>query len=327
MTDAVKEAKALKQLTVIDDMDSRRIFDDAASATAYIQKCQTEYVDFNGYPIAAAGLTEEGDFDPAVYNDDMRIAVAVLTQRGKTEQNPSDASRVHCIVIYPTPKLHAILGLPADVELPKGAALDWLTAIVEKELNHVAVRNLRKTTDAAGIAEAVGTMPTTIADYVTSGRETASGIVETYNKLWQLIKKAIGTKSKAFALRNLSKSDLLKSIQSASYAATVHPQLENRVNKKGEPESLFVMAAMFGQMLAKMESLDPAIFDKALENRNERTFNTGEDESEEFDFAAMAAKLATESAAAEPAAAAVEPDGEEVEGGESGEEPEAEQEG
>lgn len=323
MTEATNtEAKAPKPQTVVDDMDSRRIFDTTEAATAYIQKCQTDYVDFAGYPVAAVGLTEEGDFDPAIYNADMRIAVAVLSQRGKTEQNPSDSSRVHCIVIYPTPKLAAILGLPEDVELPKGAALDWLTAIIEKELNHVAVRQLRKTTDAAGIAEAVGTMPTTLADYVTSGRETSSGIMETFNQLWQLIKKAIGSKSKAFALRNLSKRDLLQSIQSANYAAAMHPQLEARVNKKGEAESYFVLAAQFGQALAAQMGLDPAIFDKALENRDERKFTTGDESEDDFDFEQMAAALAKPEPAAEaPAETEVQ------ESDESGDEPTGEVEG
>lgn len=273
--------------TVIDDMDSRRLFDTVDEATAYITKCQTDFADFGQYPVAAVGLTEDGDFDPEVYNDDMRIAVSVLTKRGEGK----DSTTVHCIVIYPAPKLEAILGLPEGVELANVTGMDWLIGIMEKELNHVAVRQLRKAENAQEIAEAVESMPTTIADYVTSGRESTSGILESFNQLWQIIKKGMGAKSKPFALANLSKKELRKAMESASYAATVYPQLETRVNKKGEPESLFVLAATFGQLLAKQESLDSTIFDRMISQRNEKEISVSDDE-EDFDLEAMAASLA-----------------------------------
>ncbi len=282
--------------TVIDDMESRRLFDTVEDATAYITKCQTDFTDFGSYPVAAVGLTEDGDFDDNVYNDDMRIAVSVLTKRGEGK----DSTSVHCIVIYPAPKLSAILGLPEGVELGNVAGLEWLTGIMEKELNHVAVRQLRKAENAQEIAEAVESMPTTIADYITSGRESTSGILETFNQLWQIIKKGMGAKSKPFALANLSKKELRKAMESASYAATVYPQLETRVNKKGEPESLFVLAATFGQLLAKQESLDSTIFDRMLSQRNEKEISVSDDE-EDFDLEAMAASLAVKD---EPAPAA-----------------------
>ena len=278
-------AKESKPLTVIEDMDSRRLFDTIDEATAYIEKCQTEYTDFEAYPVAFAGATESGDFDPEVYNDDMRVCVAVLTKRGEGQ----NSTTVHCIVIYPSPKLHVILGV--EPEALQGAGNDWLSGIVEKEMNHVAVRQLRKAEGAQEISEAVEAMPTTVQDYITSGRESTSGILESYNQLWQVIKKGMGQKSKPFALANLSKKELRKAMESASYAATVYPQLETRQNKKGEPESLFVMAATFGQLLAKNESLDTTIFDRMLSQRDEKEIDVAEDE-EEFDLEAMAAAIA-----------------------------------
>ena len=278
-------AKESKPLTVIEDMDSRRLFDSIDEATAYIEKCQTEYTDFDAYPVAFAGATESGDFDPEVYTDEMRVCVSVLTKRGEGQ----NSTTVHCIVIYPSPKLHVILGLEA--EALAGAGNDWLTGIVEKELNHVAVRQLRKAEGAQEISEAVEAMPTSVQDYITSGRESTSGILETFNSLWQVIKKGMGQKSKPFALANLSKKELRKAMESASYAATVYPQLETRQNKKGEAESLFVLAATFGQMLAKQESLDSTIFDRMLSQRDEKEIDVAEDE-EEFDLEAMAAAIA-----------------------------------
>lgn len=283
---AANKTAESKALTVIDDMDQRRLFDSTDEATAYITKCQTDFADFASYPIAFVGLTEDGEFDAEIYTDDMRVAVSVLTKRG----DGPNSTTVHCIVIYPAPKVSAILGL-TDEQLAATPGLDWLTGIVEKELNHVAVRQLRKAENAQEIAEAVESMPTTLADYVTSGRESTSGILETYNTLWQIIKKGIGQKSKPFALANLSKKELRKSMESASYAATVYPQLETRTNKKGEPESLFALAATFGLMLAKNESLDPTIFERMLSQRDEKVIDTAADE-EDFDLEAMAASLA-----------------------------------
>jgi len=308
-TNANTETKQDKALTVVDDMDSRRLFDTTEEATAYIVKCQADYADFNSYPVAFVGATESGEFDPEVYNEDMRVAVSVLTKRG---DGPNTTS-VHAIVIYPAPKLSAILGLADDAELANVPGLDWLTGIMEKELNHVAVRGLRKAENAQEIAEAVESMPTTVADYITSGRETTSGILETFNTLWQIIKKGIGAKSKPFALANLSKKELRKSMESASYAATVYPQLETRVNKKGEPESLFVLAATFGQLLAKQESLDSTIFDRMLSQRDEKTIDVADD-ADDFDLEAMAASL-TKKDVSESATATTE----EVPGTEGGE--------
>lgn len=298
-TNTATESKEAKALTVIDDMDQRRLFDSTDEAAAYIEKCQNDFADFGSYPVAAAGLTEDGDFDPEVYTDEMRVGVYVLTKRG----DGPNSTTVHCIVIAPAPKVTAFLGLADDTTFGNAAGLEWLTGIVDKEINHVTVRHLRKAENAQEIAEAVESMPTSLADFITSGRESTSGILETFNQLWQIIKKGVGAKSKPFALANLSKKELRKAMESASYAATVYPQLETRTNKKGEPESLFVLAATFGQLLAKQESLDSTIFDRMLSQRDEKEIEVADD-GEDFDLEAMAAAMAKKDAApATPAAA------------------------
>lgn len=264
--------------TVAKNMKARAVFDSADDAAAYIAKCQSDFPDFNGYPVATVGFTADNDFDPAVYTDEMRIAVAKLMERG---EGPN-SSTVKAIVIYPTPKLEAILSTTAGT--------DWLTAILEKELNHVAVRNLRKAESDSDVAEAIEGMPTTVADYITSSRESSGGILETYNELWQTIKKALAQKFKAWGRAPLSKKEMRKAIESASYAATVYPILELRKNKKtDEKESLFELAANFGAMLAKEEGLDPAFFEKALANRETNVLDVS-DEDEDFDLEAELSK-------------------------------------
>lgn len=272
--------KAPKVRTVIDDMDNRRLFDSPEDAATYIAKCQTEFTDFNSYPVAAVGLTDEGDFDPEIYNDSMRIAISVLTQRGEG----AGSSTVKAIVIYPSPKLETVL--------ESATGRDWLTAIMEKELNHVAVRQLRKAENADEIADAIQTMPTTLDGYTTSGRESTGGILQTYNDLWQLIKKAIGAKSTPFRLANLSKKELRKGMESSAYALAIYPKLEDRENKKGERESLFEVAANYGLVLAKAKGLDPTIFERMISQRDEKVIEATDDEDEgEFDLEAMAAQL------------------------------------
>lgn len=280
-TTPAADSKAPKVQTVIDDMDNRRLFDSPEDAATYITKCQTDFTDFNSYPVAAQGLTEDGDFDPEIYTDQMRIAVSVLTQRGEG----AGSSTVKAIVIYPSPTLEAIL--------ESATGRDWLTSIMEKELNHVAVRQLRKAENADEIADAIQTMPTTIEAYTTSGRESTGGILQTYNDLWQLIKKAIGAKSTPFRLANLSKKELRKAMESSAYALAIYPKLEDRENKKGEKESLFEVAANYGLVLAKAKGLDPTIFERMISQRDEKVIETSDDEDEgEFDLEAMAAELA-----------------------------------
>lgn len=320
------EAKDSKKvLTVIDDMDNRRLFDSPEDAAAYIAKCQNDYPDFNSYPVAAVGLTEDGDFDPEVYTDKMRIAVSVLTQRGEG----AGSSTVKAIVIYPSPKVNAILGIGDEdwaTVVESNIGLEWLSAIIEKELNHVAVRQLRKAESADDIADAIQTMPTTIEAYTTSGRESSGGILQPYNDLWQLIKKAIGSKSTPFRLANLSKKEMRKAMESSAYALTVYPKLEDRENKKGEKESLFAVAAAYGQVLAKTKGMDATIFERMLTTRDEKVIDVTEDEDEgEFDFEAMAAAMVKE----EPTVESTEGDattddtgsdaGDSTEGGESNE--------
>lgn len=286
MTDTTTTpAKEPKVETVIDDMDNRRLFDTTDDAAAYIAKCQTDYADFNSYPVAAVGLTEEGDFDPEVYTDDMRIAISVLTQRGEG----AGSSTVKAIVIYPSPKLEAVMD--------SATGRDWLTGIMEKELNHVAVRQLRKAESADDIADAIQTMPTTLEGYTTSGRESTGGILATYNDLWQIIKKAIGAKSTPFRLANLSKKEMRKAMESSAYALSIYPKLEDRQNKKGDNESLFEVAANYGLVLAKTKGLDPTIFERMITQRDEKIIEASDEDDEgEFDLEAMAAALVKEEA-------------------------------
>lgn len=298
-TETETTTTAQKVKTVLDDMPARTLFDSIEAATAFLTAAQGDeeagvagtYADFNSYPVAFTGCTAEGDFDPAIYTDEMQIAVAKLTERGEG----ANSSTVKAIVIYPSPKPEAFMATTL------GTA--WVAAIIAKEANHVAVRNLRKAKDAEDFAAAIENMPQTVADYTTAGRESSGGINEAYNDLWQIIKKAIGQQSKAYALANLSKKEQRKAMESASYAALMYPRLETITNKAGEAKSLFAVAATFGSMIAKQQGKDPAVFDKMLATRDEKTIDVADEDEEEFDLEAMAAALTAPAATGDTPAA------------------------
>lgn len=296
--------------TVLENMPARSLFNDHDSAANFIAKCQNDFADFDNYPVIPVGMTVDDEgaivFDSAIYDDTMQIAVVKLSERGNAEKKIE--GRVKAIVIYPSPSVESITTSPV--------ASDWLAGLIAKEINHVAVRNLRKASNAAEMAEALESMPTKLEDYTTSTTETTGGIVETYNTLWQAIKAGIGQKSKAFRLRAFSKKEMKRAMESASYALALYPECEDRKLPTGKTDSAFVRAILFGKVMAAEQGLDQTIFDRMLAQRDEKKIDatTDDDESDDFDFEAMAkalAKPATPAADAtttgEPAALVVEP--------------------
>lgn len=293
-TAAATETKAAEVKTVLNSMDSRRVFPNAEAALAYISERSESLADFSDHPLVIAGLDDEGQLDPEVYNDSMDVAVAVLTRKGNKEAGVE--STVIAIVVFPCPKLEAIL--------ESNEARDWLISIMHKEFNHVAVRNLRKAESASDLEDARQGMPCSIADYTTTQRETTSGILAVFDATWQQIKRGIGKKFKVFATANLSKKELRRGIESASYAAATYPTLENRTFK-GEPMSLFALAATLGAQLAEAASLDPSFYTKALETRDSKIIETADEEEDDIDLDALmaAATAPTKAEAASESAA------------------------
>lgn len=291
---------APKVLTVIEDMDSRRMFNDTASAIAYLNLMSETISDFNSQTIIAKGVSasESGEmlFDPAVYTTDMRVMISVLTQRiheGK--------SRVIAIVIVPAPTRESILA--------NEAAVQWLDKIIDKELNHVAVRALRNPKEGSNLDELSEQMPTTLNAYITSSRE-GGGAIETYNDLARGLIDSIGKQSKVWLKARLTKPELKAAMASKEYASEYYPTLEDRGEGK---ESLFVMALNFGKQVAVSKGLAPDIFDRWLSSRDETKLtgkadgDEGEDDIDLDSLTFVEPKAATPATATEPAAT-VEPE-------------------
>ena len=260
MADETKTEEAAKTVA---DIDSRRTFKTVDEALAYIGEIG-EYVGFGDLQQAIVGAIADDDgnvtLDPAIYDDSMEIAVAIVSEKVAGAKMKPIA-----LAVYPTPSTDAVLATD------EGKA--WVAKLVEKEANLVAMRALRKSDN---IEESAAAMPTTIASYITPSREAATGILATYEAVWKDIKQLMAKKSRAWAIANFSKKELRRALESASYASGTYPKVE----KGGGESSLFVFAIGLGQLLAKKAELDPTFFDNALAKRNEHVINIDDEDGE-----------------------------------------------
>jgi hypothetical protein len=255
LSDSGKAADKAK--TVAEDMDNRRVFDSPAAAAEYLGQCAERFSDFGQMTLAAPGIDAEGNFDPEIYTDSMDVMVTLLRNK----------SKIKAVVVAPIPKV--------SVLLDSDAGKAWIAKILHKEMNHVAVRALREADDVSTV---IDQMPTTIDGYLEPGRGD-SGIMEAFNELYKQIITALGSKIPAFAKARLIKSEFKKALESKAYAATFYPVLEDF---KGQ--SLFVAALNLGIGAAPRKGLDPAIFQRWLETRDQKPLSAGAESDDEDEF-------------------------------------------
>jgi hypothetical protein len=299
MTDTTASAAA-KVKTVNEDMAQRRTFKDTTSALAYITKCANEISDFDPdkVPFITHGFGPQGEsgelgFDPTVYPDGYDVMVATLSEKGTKEAK----GKVSAIIITPIPSL--------DTFLATDGGKEWVSKIIEKEANLVAVRPIRNKADMLVKADE---MPKTAAEFIAGGREGTSGLMEAFETLFKRIKDGMTKQHAIWGKANLPKAELKKAFSSLSYAADYYPALEVRADGK---DSLFVVALKVGAIMAKREGLDPAIFEKWLATRDsfdiEAQAEADQDaEDQELDADAIAALMMADDKPAETADATTE---------------------
>lgn len=266
---------AKKQKTTAEGMTAYRTFDSPADATAYLEKCAADFADFTEQPFAFRGVDpESGEYDPAIYTDDMRVRVAVLKNRAEVKGQPST---VRAIVVGPVPSLESMLS--------DDAGKAWLQKIMDKETNHVLVRPLR---ESDNLEASVLEMPTTREAFITSARD-AGGVMDTFNEVYDIVASQM-KKAPIWAKHRVNKSDMKKAMESKGYALEYFNALEDRGEGK---ESLFVTALRFGKAVAEKKGLDPAIFDKWIATRDAATFSAPEtdEDADDLDLEAMVADL------------------------------------
>ena len=281
-----------KTLTVLDDMKSRAEFDTKESAIQYIVESAGKFSDFANFDIVSPidlkrgvqgfGQDSEGNlvFDPEIFPDDMRVMVAVLTQRGEG----AGSSSVKCITVSPIPTLEAIL---AD-----DAGNKWIRKVLSTELNRIAVRILRDKDANVKDETLLDQLPRSLADYVTSNRGGASTLLEAFEEYWKDIKTALGKLSKAWKLQNLSKREFKNAMSSTAYASQYYPTLEE--TKQG---SLFEFAIRAFVQVSEANGKDSTIFKTWLENRSTFTIeDSDESDEDELSFDNLAALLSGDTA-------------------------------
>lgn len=254
--------------TVAENMAARRIFPNVTEATAYLTAAAESYSDFADIPVVGPGLDEEGNFDAEIYTDQMAVMVSKLRKQGKG---------VKAIIVAPIPRV--------DVLLESDAGRQWIDKILQKEMNHVAVRHLR---DAEDVTTMIDQMPTTVEGYITSERGVG-GIMETFDALYKAIDAALSKKLPVWDKARFIKSELKKALESKGYASEFFPALEDY---KGQ--SLFEAALDIGINAAKRKGLDPTIFERWKATRDAKVYEAGEDEDEELDLDALTDALVEE---------------------------------
>jgi len=292
-----------KTKTVLDDMDSRRVFDTTESAAAYLADCMSKFSDFGDYPVVSPidakreggavqglGQDESGNlvFDPEIFSESMQTVIAVLTTRGEG----SGSSKVKAIVVYPQPRIDDVL---ADESGRK-----WLEARYETEINRAAVRVLRDTKDSIvdlSDMTVLDQMPKSLADYVTSSRVGTSTLLEAFEEFWKPIKTALGKLSKSWKLANLPKREFKNAMSSTAYAQQFYPTLEDAALGGGKRGSLFVIALGAFKQEAAKAGKDTTIFDQWLNTRDDYVIDDSveseDDEDTELSAESLLAALAS----------------------------------
>lgn len=270
-----------KPKTTLEGMTGYRSFDSTDEATAYLAKCNEDFTDFAEQHFAMVGVDESGAFKPDVYTPDMRVRVAVLRNVPRTVGGKRDATTIKAVVVTPVPTIPSLLGIDADTwEIVKDSpAMAFVVKTLDKELNHIAVRPLR---DAENIETAMEQVPTTLAGFIESNRETG-GILETFNELYKTINDTLAKQVPLWSKARLVKAELKRAMESKAYALEYYPALEDRGedgNGKAK-DSLFVLALQFGQKLAKSKGMDAAVFDKWLASRDAQTLKASTDDDED----------------------------------------------
>ena len=275
-TTPAADSKEKAKPTTLDGMTGYRTFDSTDEAADYLKKCAADFSDFASQPFATVGFDSDGNFDPAVYTDQMRVRVAVLRNVPRSVNGKREPTTIKAIVVTPVPTIPSLLGIDGDVwdKVKDSPSVQFVTKTLDKELNHIAVRPLR---DAENIETAVEQVPTTREAFITSSRDTG-GIMDTFNETYKTINDTLSKQVPLWSKARLIKAELKKAMESKAYALEYYPALEDRGDGK---DSLFVLAMQFGVKLAKSKSLTTDIFDKWLATRDQQVLKQGADAEDE----------------------------------------------
>lgn len=287
-------ATETKPVKTNDEISTQSFFANVDAVKAELIKMQTEYSDFNEQTVLIPGVSAVQDettgetnlvFDEKIYTDDMVISMRVLKERaGK------GLSRIKAIVIGPIPNVDKLL------ETEEG--LKYAREVLRADFAKQTVGKL-STLDDLESDEAIASIPTTIAQFLATGRAGAASAVELFDMCWKAVAELLKSNAPIYKSLAPSKNQLFEAMQSASYASSVFAALEN-VGNSGK--SLFDVAIGLFIQFGKHKQLDTSFFDNLVEARKTaKSKALGDVDFGKFDdFDALTKSLAAPTQPTEP---------------------------
>lgn len=259
---------SIEKAKSINDVSQRSIFPGVEQAMEYIGKLVDIMGDEQlplhmfGFQMDSEGevTAKEGEEWPEGFN----AAVILLQRQEEVDDGEGGLKKKqipHTILLRPFPTVEQLL---AD-----GAGEKMIRSVLEKELNHRAVRPLRT---ADNLAAVLGEVPASIAAFCSSGRESGGAILGAYNDLYAQVHDYVKGKIDRVSRARLIKAEMKKCLENTSYANHYYTALEE-ANDFKTLLSCFIA-------LGKKKGVDVTIFESWAATRDEQSFDGAESDDE-----------------------------------------------
>jgi hypothetical protein len=276
----------IDKLKTLEDAPQRVIFPNLDAALPALGKYQNIAGDDVEFVIH--GIEEGEDGEPVIndeqWPDTHQVMLSRLTQKTNTGIDEDTKAIIYKqltvgVVCWPMPTVESLLSDEKGKEM--------INAVMEKELNHRAVRILRNL-EQGQYHTGVGEMPVTIESYASSSRGGTGGLYAAYDELFLKIKNAFNNQFPSFAKAKLNKTDLRKCLENAAYAGHFYEPVEMYGKNN---DSLFEFALKAFIKLCVPNGLDATIFETWLATRGDASFSEPEIEETGIDLDELVAGL------------------------------------
>ncbi len=255
----------------ISDIPQRSVFPTVESAMEYIGKI-VAIMDKEGethLPLHMFGFELDSDGnvgakDGEAWPEGFNAAVILLQSQEEyiNEDKEKKKRQVpHTILLRPFPTVEQLLADSAGEKM--------IRSVLEKELNHRAVRPLRT---ADNLAAVLGEVPASIAAFCSSGRESGGSILGAFNELYAQVHDYVKGKIDRVSRARLIKAEMKKCLENTSYANHYYTALE----EAGDFKTLLSCFIALGGK----KGIDVTIFESWAATRDEQSFDSVDAEDE-----------------------------------------------
>lgn len=252
----------------ISDVSQRSIFPTVDSAMEYIGKL-VELMGEDQLPLHmyGYGMDDEGEVtakEGEEWPEGFNAAVILLQSQQEVDDGEGGLKKrqiPHTILLRPFPTVEQLLADTAGEKM--------IRSVLEKELNHRAVRPLRT---ADNLAAVLGEVPASIAAFCSSGRESGGAILGAYNELYAQVHDYVKGKIDRVSRARLIKAEMKKCLENTSYANHYYTALE-------EANDFKTLLSCFIALGLK-KGVDVTIFESWAATRDEQSFDGASDDEE-----------------------------------------------